>query len=149
MKMEQFGNNQSPEIKPSGEKMEKPKWTDHDIEMANKFRHALHQFSGNFNEKKDAAAQFIGYNGYMDMPAGVRSYISHVASEMRSVKAAKKSVARAQEMSIERKEVLARMESEWYELLENNEDFRHAAIHPEDENNFSFPTGEKMKDEDN
>ncbi len=99
-------------------------WTTKDIAEANQFFEARKTFSGTFNESKNSVARAIGYkDGYDSMPKGVKSYISHVASENRN--------RRRQEI-LANEPIQQTPEQRWEAELLASEDMQHA-LHPEDE----------------
>ena len=120
MKMEATPNSSQPHP------LEAPTpWNEKDVSTARQFFAALDGVAGvTFNEKKNIAANKIGYkDGYVSMPQGVKSYISHVAAE------AKKRKKRENEALTP----VYDLEAEWLELFDTDPAFRHAMTHPEDE----------------
>ncbi len=111
---------------PMPKKVEDARWTEADIEIANEFLSALNNFAGTFNEKKDSASRSLGYTGgYMSLPQGVRSYISHVAQEARKTRDNAQRDARVQGY-------LELMREDWNHQYETDPSFRHGMTHPED-----------------
>jgi hypothetical protein len=101
------------------------RWSPEDIQIADRFLEASHKFPGKFNERKNRAAQELGYRSYIAMPDGAKSYISHVGQETKKHHQGARIVLRM-------KDHLKKMNEDWANLFANDPSFRHAMTHPED-----------------
>jgi hypothetical protein len=121
---QQPSNSREGEAVPKDQKPKK--WTNQEKDLGDTFLEALGRFNGAFNEKKDHAAEYLGYkHGYNELPQGVRSYISDVGQR------AKQDKANA-EFKFRVAKNLATMKEDWDKQY-TDPDFRHAKTHPDDE----------------
>jgi hypothetical protein len=119
MKMESFENPTNPENKE--EQMSKVTWTEKDVRIAKDFLKALATFDikNGFNVNKNPAAKMLQYENYNSLPAGVKSYISHIGSETKKRKTIEK--------------VVQNYEEDWGNAVKTDKNFAHGNLHPEDD----------------
>jgi hypothetical protein len=109
-------------------------------DIGDRFReiYASGKYSGEFNLIKDVIAREMGYpGGYITLPSGVRSYLSHKAREAKSVAENFRADARIRAN-------LSRMRTDWLAQYATDPAFHHAMTHPEDGDSF-FPDDDEQQ----
>lgn len=115
-----------------------PKWSEKEMQLAEQFVIIGHTFRGDFLKKRDdvavelAKSNLHGFPGsttvqrYIDLPAGVRSAVSHLASEASK---ARRAARKAEEERIDRdhkattmSRLLKEAEEEWLAQYGGNEE---------------------------
>jgi hypothetical protein len=79
-----------------------------------------------FLEAYGNAAKEMGYKNYMDLPEGTRKFISWMGGRSSQKHAPKQDPRTPEKVNLP-------SDAEWWREVRSNPNFRHAALHPEDD----------------